>query len=81
MCRSWSWVRTSFRSTDFDEAALRVAGQREHRVAVVGHEGIQVHEVADVCRDVLQRAGNDEAATGEAEKDDVVEAFVVEGGS
>ena len=55
---------------------LRASGEPEHAVAVVGHEGVEVHEVADPLGDVLQRSGDHDPAVGEPEQHDVGEVLV-----
>ena len=49
------------------------------RVAVVGHEGVDEHEVGDALTDVVEGAGDDEAAVGVADEHDLVEVLVEHG--
>ena len=42
----------------------------ERCLAIVGHERVEVHEVADPLGDVLEGTGDDEPAVGEAEQHD-----------
>ena len=66
---SQSWPRPS-------GSTLGEAEQTEQAVAVAGHEGVEVDEVADPVGDVGEAAGHHHPAVGEAEQHDAVEVLV-----
>lgn len=51
-------------------------GEAGDGVAVAGHEGVEIHELADAVTDVIQGSGHHRAAVGVADEHDVVKVFV-----
>ena len=61
---------------DLQRRVRRRPDEGEERLPVPGHEGVEVHEVAHPVADVVEAAGHDHAAVGEAEEHDLVEVLV-----